>query len=47
MRKPGIVHFKYFVGIRSLAEIATPEDRICVLNILGNESRSVTPISHA
>src|SRR3989338_6702840 len=46
MRKPGIEDFKYFVGIRSLADIATPEDRICVLNILGNESRSVTPISH-
>ena len=46
MSKPGIENFKYFVGIRSLAEIATPEDRICVLNILGNESRSVTPVSH-
>jgi succinyl-CoA synthetase alpha subunit len=40
--------FKYFyVGINSLAELATPEDRICVLNILGNESRGVTPVSHA
>ncbi|HET7833526.1 MAG TPA: hypothetical protein VFK88_11245, partial [Gallionella sp.] len=47
MSKPGIENFKYHVGIRSLAEIATPEDRICVLNILGNESRSVTPVSHA
>src|SRR3990167_5191033 len=46
MRKPGIENFKYFVGIRSLAEIATKEDRICVLNILGNESRSLTPVSH-
>src|SRR3990167_8915637 len=46
MRKPGIESFKYFVGIRSLAEIATKDDRICVLNILGNESRSVTPVSH-
>jgi succinyl-CoA synthetase alpha subunit/citrate synthase len=47
MRKPGIDKFKYFVGIRSLADIATKDDRICVLNILGNESRSVTPVSHA
>ncbi|OGS99007.1 MAG: CoA-binding protein [Gallionellales bacterium RIFCSPLOWO2_12_FULL_59_22] len=47
MRKPGIKDFKYFVGIRSLAEIATKEDRICVLNITGNESRAVTPVSHA
>ncbi|MDK9721516.1 MAG: hypothetical protein OEL53_10065 [Rhodospirillales bacterium] len=39
--------FKYFVGINSLAEIATPTDRVCVLNILGNESRGVTPTSHA
>ncbi len=47
MRKPGIDKFKYFVGIRSLADLATPEDRICVLNIMGNESRAVTPVSHA
>ncbi|MGO9603973.1 MAG: CoA-binding protein [Candidatus Binataceae bacterium] len=39
--------FKYFVGINSLAEIATREDRVCVLNILGNESRNVAPVSHA
>ena len=39
--------FKYFVGINSLAEIATREDRVCVLNILGDESRDVTPVSHA
>lgn len=38
--------FNYFVGINSLAQLATSEDRICVLNILGNESRTVTPISH-
>jgi len=47
MKKPGIDKFKYYVGIRSLADIATKEDRICVLNITGNESRSVTPVSHA
>ncbi len=47
MRKPGIQEFKYFVGIRSLADIATRNDRICVLNIMGNESRAVTPVSHA
>src|SRR5580698_965149 len=33
--------------IQSLAEIATKQDRVCVLNILGKESRSVTPVSHA
>ena len=47
MRKPGIESFKYFVGIQSLADIATRDDRICVLNILGNESRAVTPVSHS
>ncbi|MGB5813059.1 MAG: hypothetical protein WBG86_21175, partial [Polyangiales bacterium] len=39
--------FPYFIGIRSLDSIATRDDRVCVLNILGNESRSVTPTSHA
>jgi succinyl-CoA synthetase alpha subunit len=39
--------FKYHVGIRSLADIATRADRVCVLNILGSESKSVTPVSHA
>jgi succinyl-CoA synthetase alpha subunit len=39
--------FPYFVGINSLAELATCKDRVCVLNILGNESRSVAPVSHS
>jgi hypothetical protein len=30
-----------------LIEIATREDRVCVLNLLDAESRAVTPISHA
>ena len=38
--------FPYYVGIRSLADMATKEDRVCVLNILGGESRTVTPTSH-
>ena len=46
MHQKGIKGFPYFVGINSLAEIATREDRVCVLNILGNESRAVTPTSH-
>ena len=33
--------------IDSLDQIATAKDRVCVLNILGKESRGVTPISHA
>jgi succinyl-CoA synthetase alpha subunit len=47
MHKRGVGPFKYFVGISSLAEIATREDRVCVLNILGGESSDVTPVSHA
>jgi succinyl-CoA synthetase alpha subunit len=39
--------FGYFVGIHSLADIATKNDRVCVINILGGESRTVTPTSHA
>ena len=47
MNKQGIGDFKYFVGIGSLAHVATREDRVCVLNILGGESSDVTPVSHA
>jgi succinyl-CoA synthetase alpha subunit len=43
----GVAAFEhYYVGIDSLAEIATKEDRVCVLNISGGESRTVTPVSH-
>jgi succinyl-CoA synthetase alpha subunit len=47
MYKQGVGGFPYYVGINSLAEIATRADRICVLNILGGESRAVSPTSHA
>ena len=47
MYKQGVGQFKYFVGISSLAQIATREDRVCVLNILGGESSEVTPVGHA
>ena len=47
MQKRGVGSFKYFVGISSLAQIATREDRVCVLNILGGESSSVTPVGHS
>jgi len=47
MHQSGIAPFrKYFVGINSLAELATRKDRVCVLNITGGESRTVTPVSH-
>ncbi len=47
MYKQGVPGFKYFVGIDSLAQVATREDRVCVLNILGGESSDVTPVGHA
>ena len=47
MFKKGLEGFPYYLGINSLDGIATRRDRICVLNILGGESRQVTPISHA
>lgn len=46
MTKHGVGDFKYYVGIGSLAQIATRADRVCVLNILGGESSDVTPVGH-
>ena len=46
MYKKGIEGFPYYLGIASLADVATRADRVCVLNILGGESRQVTPVSH-
>src|SRR3954451_19368925 len=46
MFKQGIGDFKYYVGINSLSQIATREDRVCVLNILRGESKDVTPVGH-
>jgi succinyl-CoA synthetase alpha subunit len=38
--------FNYYVGLYSLEELVTKESRVCVINILGTESRKVTPVSH-
>ncbi|SAL83064.1 succinyl-CoA synthetase subunit alpha [Caballeronia terrestris] len=46
MYKQGVDGFKYFVGVNSLSQVATREDRVCVLNILGGESSDVTPVGH-
>ncbi|MEO8304327.1 MAG: CoA-binding protein [Betaproteobacteria bacterium] len=46
MHARGIAGFPYYLGINSLADVATRGDRVCVLNILGGESRQVTPTSH-
>ncbi len=47
MARPAVGNFKYYVGISSLTQIATREDRVCVLNVLGGESSEVTPVGHA
>ena len=47
MLKKGIEGFPYYLGVASLESVATKADRICVLNIIGGESRTVTPVSHA
>ena len=46
MHKNGVGDFSYYVGVNSLADIATKDDTVCVLNIVGGESRTVTPTSH-
>ena len=46
MHKNGVAGFPYYVGINSLSELATREDRVVVFNILGKESSTVTPVSH-
>lgn len=38
--------FPYYVGIYSLEELVTKDTKVCVINILGSESRKVTPVSH-
>ncbi len=47
MFRRGIDGFPYYLGVESLDKIATRADRVCVLNILGGESRQVTRVSHA
>ncbi len=46
MHKEGVAGFPYYLGINSLSELATKEDRVVVFNILGKESSGVTPISN-
>lgn len=46
MRRQKTRPFPYYVGLHSLEELVTRENRVCVMNILGSESRKVTPVSH-
>ena len=39
--------FPFFVGVDSLHKLAHKHTRVCVMNILGNESSKVIPVSHA
>lgn len=47
MNQHVIESFTPGLGVIPLDQIARREDRVCVLNILGSESRQVTPVSHA
>ena len=47
MLKNSIEGLPYHLGVRSLDAVASRQDRVCVLNILGGESKQVTPISHS
>ncbi|MEM1288529.1 MAG: CoA-binding protein [Pseudomonadota bacterium] len=47
MKRQSQPGFPYHLGIGNLQDVATKSDRVCVLNILGGESRQVTPTSHA
>ncbi len=46
MRQLQTKPFPYYVGIYSLEELVTKKSKVCVINIMGSESRKVTPISH-
>jgi succinyl-CoA synthetase alpha subunit len=46
MHQQGVGDFPYYLGIKSLSELATKEDKVVVLNMLGKESSGVMPISH-
>lgn len=47
MNREGVSGLPYHLGVKSLEQVATREDRVCVLNILGGESSQVTPVCHA
>ncbi len=46
MHAQGLPGFPYYLGVDTLSDLASRGDRVCVLNILGGESRQVTPTSH-
>lgn len=46
MRQLKTKPFPYYVGVHSLEELVTIKSKVCVINILGTESRKVTPVSH-
>ncbi len=46
MYKHGVGDFPFYCGVRSLSDLAVKEDRVVVLNILGKESSTVTPVSN-
>lgn len=47
MNRERVPDLPYYLGVKSLEDVATRDDRVCVLNILGGESRQVTPVCHS
>jgi succinyl-CoA synthetase alpha subunit len=46
MKRDNKSPFPYFVGARSLEDLANKSSRVVIMNILGGESSKVTPVSH-
>ena len=47
MARPAVGNFKYYVGISSLTQIATREDRVCVSTSSAGNLVKVTRVGHA
>ena len=47
MTRKSVGNFKFHTGIESLSQIATRDDRVCVLNILGGESSGKSTLARA
>ncbi|MDH4198892.1 MAG: CoA-binding protein [Spirochaetia bacterium] len=39
--------FPFYVGVKSLEDLANKNSRVVIMNIMGGESSKVTPVSHA
>jgi succinyl-CoA synthetase alpha subunit len=46
MKRENKSPFPYYVGARTLEDLANKDTKVCIVNILGGESSTVTPVSH-